>query len=491
MGLIERGVQMGLKEEKLRPSYRAYTSKQVSFMVVSPEIKATHPLVARIEDFVENHIPMPLFEAKVNNRETGAPAVHPKMMLKVLLLAYTLGIRSSRKIEVLISTDSRFNYLAGGQGVDHSTICDFRITYAEEISRTLDKMVYVLHNQGYIGGKAVAVDGTKVRADAGRRFTGNAKDFRRRRKRIRLRLKKWALEGDDTQEGRASLEREAKQIDEFLDNVDVGDETQVRSLTDSDARLMRDNSGIKMGYNCQAAVDTKHHFMVAARVSNNASDSVELEPMLGKLQAVMVLKKDTKVLADAGYFSGENVRKASELRVDAYIPEGKEEEGRKRSSNNMVNARSCKYELDGKTRRLICPGAQVMETEKAQLKCRKTGKAQMYYYFRADKDRCKGCSLYERCYVHLKPGRGKVFTVKREYFDSLELREKMAAKLATPEGKRCMRCRGSTVEHVFGTIKDRLGLRRFRLRGLRKVMVEWVLGCMAYNFIAWTNLEYG
>jgi transposase len=481
------------------PNYRKYDNKQVTLVVISPEIKETNPLLAIIEDFVDNRVSLELFEAKVHNHEVGAPCVHPKMMLKVLLYAYAEGVRSLRKLERLVATDPHYIYLAGNDRVDHSTISIFLTKYGEEIVEVFKGMVYVLEESGYIGGKEIAIDGSKVRANAGRRFTGTVEDFKRKEKRIAKELKGWvercksdADEGD-VEKKRKVLERNRERIGKFLSQLG-GEEKGLRNLTDTDCRAVRDGEGnVIMGYNGQVGVDGKHHLIVGAEVFNEASDSVLLEPMLDNIEVMRgkALAKGTKVLVDAGFFSGENVQKSGDRGLDAYIPEGKGEDGKKGGYDDMVSSRSCKLELEGKARRLICPGGQTLGTDKTKLKYKKAGKEYRYYVFRADREYCKGCSLYERCYVRLKPDQAKTFSVKREYFDSLIERVKMQAKLSSPEGKRCMRRRGSIVEHVFGSIKEHLGLRRFLLRGLHKVRIQWLLTCMGYNFAVWSKLEYG
>lgn len=473
-------------------NYRHYNNKQVTLIPISPRIREANPLIAVVEDFADKHVPMTLFEAKVHNEDAGAPAVHPRMMLKVLFYAYAQGIRSSRMVSKLMDTDPHYIYLSGNESVEHTTISLFLTRYGEEIVELFKGMVYALEESGYIGGKDIVIDGSKIRASAGKRFTGTVEDFRRKEERISRALKEWVAgcrsdAGDaDMDKRRRVLEGNRERIGRFLSRLEG--EKGLRNMTDMDCRAVRDGEGkVIMGYNGQVGVDGKHHLVVGAEVFNEASDSVLLEPMLDKVEGVGK-SESTRVLADAGYFSGANVKRASERGIDVWMPETGA--GRK-TPGNRIDARSCDLELDGDKRRLRCPGGQVMETDRARLKWRKGDRDQMYYYFRSDVIRCEGCSLYERCYGGLRAGRAKVFTVKREYFDSLLERKEMQAKLSSPEGKGCMRRRGSIVEHVFGSIKEHLGLRRFSLRGLRKVRIQWLLCCMGYNFGIWARLKYG
>jgi len=138
----------------------------------------------------------------------------------------------------------------------------------------------------------------------------------------------------------------------------------------------------------------------------------------------------------------------------------------------------------GKSRRLTCPGGQVMETTEAK----KYG-GHYYYRFYPEKERCRSCSLMDKCYKHIKGG--KRFSVKKEYFDTLYLREQMNARLSSQKGKLRMADRSCIIEHVFGEIKDIFKFRRFLHRSLKKVELIWNLICIAYNFRKMARLAYG
>ena len=154
------------------------------FYVVDPErLKENNPLLSAIGSFVEEHIWLEPFEAKVRNDQGGAPAVHPKMMLKILFYSYASGVYSSREIEDRMSWDPHYIYLSADQRMDHSTLCAFILRYQTEIKDIFSKLLYVMSEMGYVGLDFVAVDGTKIKANASRDFTGTRKISGEKRKR--------------------------------------------------------------------------------------------------------------------------------------------------------------------------------------------------------------------------------------------------------------------------------------------------------------------
>jgi hypothetical protein len=106
------------------------------------------------------------------------------MMLKVIFYSYAQGIYSSREMEDRMRWDPNYIYLSANQRVDHSTICNFILKYGEEIKAVFSRLVYVMAKMGYITMDFVAIDGTKIRADASMRVTGNVEEFRQQRDRI-------------------------------------------------------------------------------------------------------------------------------------------------------------------------------------------------------------------------------------------------------------------------------------------------------------------
>ena len=476
--------------------YRRYNPEETYFTLIDPkDIKNHNPLLKAIDSFVEENISVEPFSHMVKNEIEGAPAVHPRMMLKILFYSYAKGIYSSREMEERMRWDPNYVYLSANQRVDHSTICNFILKYKEEIKRVFSQLVYVMAKMGYVSMDFVAVDGTKIKADVGKRFTGNVKEFKEKRRRIEKKIERILHHTmDEGLKGKAgndkkldALKQEKEKIQAFLAEVEKGEETARGkvSLTDRDACMVKDKDSKYMGYNCQIAVDKKAHAIVGAEVFNTASDRRLLSPMIEAVrnQTDEDLSK-TGVGFDAGYFSSENIRYSHQQGLDVYLPEGRGESGVKERKGGVIESRDCELEIDGDIRRLTCPGGQVMEVLEA-----KRDRSNYFYRFHPKIGDCRGCRIRARCYQKANTQKG--FSVKKEYFDNLPLRERMTEKLSSVKGKGRMTDRSCLIEHVFGEIKEAFQFRRFLHRGIEKVNVTWELVCIGYNFRKLARLAYG
>jgi len=474
--------------------YRSYNPEGAYFTLIDPrDVKRRNPLLKAIDSFVDEHVSVEPFSERVNNEMDGAPAVHPRMMLKILFYSYAKGVYSSREMEERMRWDPNYIYLSANQRVDHSTICNFILKYGDEVKAVFSRLVYVMAKMGYITMDFMAIDGTKIRADAGMKFTGNVGEFRQKRDRIEKKIEKIMHHTTNEAEGKAHrekkldiLKKEKARIESFLTEVEQ-EETPPKgkfNLTDRDTRMVKDKDSKYMGYNCQIAVDEENDAIVGTEVSNEASDRGLLEAMIEEIRDRTGETLDrTEIGADAGYFSSNNIRYCHEQGLNVYLPEGTGEGGVRQWKGNLIRGRDCRLEMDGDIKRLTCPGGQVMETMIA-----KEDRGSYFYRFRPDARLCKDCSLRSRCYRNKSTYRD--FRVKKEYFETLSLRARMTEKLSGVQGKQRMRDRSCLVEHVFGEIKDIFRFRRFRYRGLEKVNLIWQLVCIGYNFRKMARLAY-
>jgi transposase len=478
----------------MKARYRPYNPEEGYFTLIDPEdIKKHNPLLKAIDSFVEEHISVEPFSQGVKNEAEGAPAVHPRMMLKVIFYSYAKGVYSSREMEDRMQWDPNYIYLSANQRVDHSTICNFILKYGDEVKAVFSRLVYVMARMGYVTMDFVAVDGTKIKANVGRRFTGDVVEFRQQKDRIEKKIEKILHHTTDEEPGGKTreekldtLERERAKIDAFLTEVEQEDKPPKgkTSLTDRDARMVKDKDGKYMGYNCQMAVDEETHAIAGAEVFNEASDRGLLQPMIEEVRDKTNDLSRTEISVDAGYFSSDNIRYCDEQGLDVYLPEGAGEGGVRQWQGDLIRGRDCQMETDGDIKRLTCPGGQVMETTVA-----KEDRGSYFYHFHPDANKCKDCVLRPRCYRNKTAYRE--FRMKREYFDTLPLREQMTEKLLGAHGRKRMRDRSCLIEHVFGEVKEIFRFRRFLHRGLEKVRLVWQLVCIGYNFRKMARLAYG
>lgn len=473
--------------------YREYNPNQMFLQVLDSEkIKGSSPLLTIIDWFVEEKVDLKPFSAKLQNQDGGAEAINPKVILKILFYGYSTGIRSYREIEDHLQWDPHFLVLSCQQKVDHSTLCRFMQKYCEEVEQVLMRLYYVLDQMGIIKHGRTAIDGTKIAANVSlRRFVGTAEDYQKKSEKLGEQIRRMKEESENEQQDNQSkverLEASKQEIDRFLQELEQIQHNGERiHPVDPDARFVKDEEDVMMGYNAQVAVDRESHLIVASDVFNQASDSPLFQPMVEHLKNSPAAEKLTgsPIVADAGYFSSENVVYAEEEKLDVYIPEGKGKNGTKESGLQTITSKDCTIENQGEIKRLTCPGGQHMECSK-ESHC---GKGKFYYLFYPIRDLCNLCPLKSQC---LQNVRGKkVFKVKREYMNSIKSRERMKLKLSTSEGKEIYRSRASTVEHVFGTIKEALHFRKFLHRGLKKIRLIWRLICAAYNFRRLSTLGF-
>lgn len=407
----------------------------------------------------------------------GNPAYHPKMMLKVLLYAYSKGIFSSRKIQRALEESIAFIYLAAWQKPDFRTISDFRKNNLAEVEDLFCQVVDMCKHLGLVSLGHIALDSSKFRANASDKRTYD-------RKRIKKAIDKLLKEANkvDNREDRLFgsnrrgdevPEEIQRQTDRLARLEKIREELEQRgakkiNATDPDAVFMKTRQGITTSYSGQVAADESQHVIVAADVTNEPGDNEQLVPMVDKTEKT-IGTFDT-LSADSGYSSGENLESLAEKNLDAYIPDASyqgTQRGKQESPGSPYFPRS-KFIRDEAQDCFTCPAGEKLTFSHMQ-KVKNKEPLRMYRC-RAFKD----CPLRNQCTKN-KGGR----TISLNPYDD-HLRA-MRAKLDTAYGKRMYAKRKIIVEPVFGHIKETIGFRKFSLRGLKKVLGEFLLVCIAHN----------
>ena len=411
----------------------------------------------------------------------GAPAYHPAMMLKVIIYAYSREIYSSRSIAQELKTDTAFMFLSGLQSPDFRTICLFRSEHAGALPNLFVEVVRLCASLGMVGLGHIAFDGTKLKANASVKQTrdreGLEKEIERIEEQMRQMIESSAKvdeledllhpDGDGSEiavelrkkEYRLKKLQEAKEVleREKLEKVNV---------TEPDSRLMKDSRGvIRPSHNGQIAVDDKDQVIVAADVSQNATDHAEFEPMVEQVERNLGALPD-KGTADAGYSSYDNLEYAEGKRLDMYMPDNflealdEKAEGEKRYHKSN-------FRYDEARDAYICPEGKEL---KRWVEQKREGKPPLMVY---RGESCRECPVRERC------TRGEARTLSRDGRESLM--DAMRQKLRSEEGKQIYKKRGYTVEPVFGEIKWDGRKLSMDLRGSVKVRGEFSLLCLVHN----------
>jgi transposase len=429
-------------------NYRAYQPEQSYLLPPSPSdwLPEKH-LAFFISEVVDEMDLSAFYGPHEESDPRGNQPFHPAMMVKILIYAYATGTFSSRRIAQKIEEDVAYRVLAAGNFPQHRTICDFRQEHLQKFVELFKQVVLIAKNSGLIKLGRVAIDGTKVKANASRHKAMSYDRMKQEEKRLESEIAELLKQAERTdrqedqeygsenrgnelpeelqrRESRLKKIREAKKrLEERQAEEDrekgrhEGDggrpdgkkgqpyksefgqprEKAQDNFTDPESRIMKMGNGFEQSYNAQACVDEERQFIVAVGVTNCAADSTQLIPMVDATQD-NVGELPQQVLADAGYRSEANFEQLESKNVDGVISVGRE---------------------------------------------------------------------------------GKADTAPIS--DSNVATRRMREKLKTEEGAAAYRRRKAIVEPVFGWIKQALGFRQFSFRGLKKTNAEWHLVCLAMN----------
>jgi transposase len=275
--------------------------------------------------------------------EEGPPAYPPLLMVKVWLYAYALGVTSSRRLEQRIREDLAFRYLAGGATPDHWTLNEFRRHHRRAINDLFTQVLELARGAGLGRLGHVAIDSTRVAANASRNRVESEDALRRERAKLRQQVRRWQQQCDaadpnetpgtalDPQEKQAVEERLAE-IPRRLQKLRKAGPPK-RSRTDPDSRFLREWQGFTLGYTVAMAV-SEDHLIVEQRVTQEATDNGSL---LSVVDAVgrRCGELPQKVSADSGFFSLANIAGLEAHGIEGYVPDSnlaRELKGRGRRS---------------------------------------------------------------------------------------------------------------------------------------------------------------
>jgi transposase len=256
-----------------------------------------------IHTLVETRIDMSIFEKRYNNDETGCLAYDPKILLKAVLLGYSRGLISSRKIERACKENITFMALCCGYQPDHSTIATFVSSMKDEILPLFRDILLVYEEEELLGGTFFAIDGCRVSSNASIGSSGKISDLKKKKEKIERRVSELLEEqmdedkkandgGDDNRPSGMSnrkkqierLQKHADRIENFLkeNGPKIGKQgREIQSnITDNESCTMFSSHGVIQGYNAQALVDNKHQVIIHGEAFGDSQDHFLITPML-------------------------------------------------------------------------------------------------------------------------------------------------------------------------------------------------------------------
>jgi transposase len=427
-------------------TYKTYLPEQD--LLLPPSLRQWLPenhLAYCVSDVVDQ-LDLSAVESVYEQEDRGQPPYHPRMMVKILVYSYCVGVFSSRRMEKRLVEDVAFRVLAAGNEPDFRTLSDFRKNHLKALEELFQQVLRLALEVGALKLGRVALDGSKVKANASKHKAmsyGRMEETEKRlRKEVRELLKQ-AEAVDEEEDKRYGQERQGEELPEELqrretriarireakkvleerarekaesekkDDQEAKPESKAQyNFTDPESRILKGSDAFVQGYNTQVAVEPTLQLIVGQRVTQATNDKQQMVPLIEVVQEQSGQKPE-EILADSGYCSEENLKYLAKRRMEGFVATEKQ----KHSERNEA----CK--------RGPLP---------------------------------KGASRVER----------------------------MKRKLQTKVGAAVYASRKYIVEPVFGQIKQARGFRQFLLRGLQRVRGEWALVCMTHNLLKFHKLCY-
>jgi len=261
--------------------------------------------------------------------DEGHPAYHPALLLKVWLYAYALGVTSSRRLEQRIREDLAFRYLAGGAQPDFWALNEFRKRHGRAINDVFTQVVELARSLGMGKLGHVAIDSTRIAANAAADSMETMEKLRAERAKIRKHIRRWQQqcdsqdpnEGPGTEVAREALRKLEQQLEQIPVRLKRLNKARVQKLsrTDEDSRFLRDRRGFTLGYTATLAV-SEDHLIVAQHISQAVTDNDLLVPIVEMVERECG-ERPRQTSADSGFFSVANLRVMEERGIDAYVPD--------------------------------------------------------------------------------------------------------------------------------------------------------------------------
>jgi transposase len=459
-----------------------------------------------LSELVDKRLDLSVFDARYNNDETGATAIHPRILLKVILLAYARGMISSRQIERACQENILFIALSYGYAPDHSTIASFISSMQSEIETLFSNVLLVCEELGLLDGTHFSLDGVKLSANVSKEWSGTINELKHKRDKLQEKVQRVIAEhaqADKQPEGVVERQKkrerrfqlQVERLNQFLEEQkpkqgSEGKEIQ-SNVIDNESVKMPSSHGVIQGYNAQALVDSKHQVILAAEAFAN-QDHENLKPMLaGAKKNVVAIGKDEtwfqgkQLTADSNYHSFNNLALCRAEKIDAYIPDiqfrkrdphfAEQQRFQQRPDTKPSLFTAADFSFDPDKQVYVCPQGKELTCHARN----QVNRYRTYDIYHARPEDCAACPLKARCLSKS--------TTTRRYLSipvdsqTPNLIDEMKAKIDSDEGKRIYARRLGIVEPVFANICVHKRMNRFTLRTKLKVDVQWRLFAIVHN----------
>jgi transposase len=428
----------------------------------------------------------------------GRAAWDPQLLVSLWVYAYSEGISSAREIERLMEWEPGLQWLGGLEAVNHHTLSDFRVEHKAALDELFAQLLALLETAGLVNLDQMMHDGTKIRSQAGADSFRREKTLRERLEKARAAVAQMGepqAEGNASERKQAARKRAAREQSERLEaalkeltalqaeKASEAEKAAVRvSCSEPEARLMKHgDNAIAPSYNAQISTEAEHKIIVGAHLSQCSSDAQSLQAAIEEVVQNLE-NKPAQVVVDGGFTNRENITQCAAQQIDLVgsLPDPQE-----RSAAAMkalgIDPRFAPAEFrvlrDGEA--LECPGGCQL-TRLGQ--SRKRG--DLYQQYQARGADCTACRYQRQCCPR-QPERGRTVSIRiAEQSEVAAFRQKMEQA----EYQAIYRKRGEVAEFPNAWIKQKLGLRKFRTRGLIKAESELLWVCLTYNIMQWVRL---
>jgi transposase len=439
-----------------------------------------------IEEYVGSDNPVRAYDAfvealnfrelgiEINPDKVGNSEYEPRSMFKLLVYGYSYGVKSSRKLERECYHNLAFIWLMGGLRPDHKTIAEFRRNNKKALQKVLQQCARMCIKLDLIGGNILFVDGTKIRANAGRHRSHDRAYYEKRLADIDSRIEQLLVECetvDQSEEGTSSyvsMEKELSKAQHLKDRIRQAldafkdDARKQVNQTDMDCAIMHGVQGSHASYNVQSVVDEQHGLIVHAEAVNATSDVNQFARQIER--ANTLLGSPCKVAcADAGYANTDELEKLDQQGIKVIAPSQRQALHEEESPFSKSH-----FTYDKEQDAYICPEGQTLRYHNTH---KQKGKR---YYRIVDKKLCLDCKYYGQC-TESKHGRN-IARLRNE-----EVKTRLEAQYSEASSQEIYAQRKTKVEHPFGHIKRNLKTDAFHLRKNDGVQAETALLATCFN----------
>lgn len=462
---------------------------------------------------IDHKLDCSAFDARYCNDEAGATAYDPRMLLKVILLGYSRGLISSRRIEAACRENMVFMAVSGGEMPHFTTLAGFVADNHAAIVALFREVLVVCNDVGLIGHEHFAIDGVKLPSNASKEWSGKRVDFEKKLAKCETAAQEMVRQhrqrdkqepdqdGDDRdQRTRKKLEANADKLRAWLsshaDVVSKRGYVKTQNITDPDSAKMKTSHGVIQGYTGVAAVDDRDQVIVYAEAFGEGQEQSTLAPVIDGLSDHLDGMNETltgkRITADAGYHSEANVELLYTREIDGYVADTgmRKRDPRFAEAQRHIDPREVRHQQKQRDARFQLSDFSY-DVERGTCYCpeghRLTGPSQVApngyegVRFQGRKQLCDPCPSRDQCLRDPAQSKYRQVVFFSGATQQVKYAQLMRQKIDSAEGRRQYGRRMGTVEPVFGHLRTHKRLDRFTLRGKRKVNGQWLLYCLVHN----------